>query len=186
MNLLFAFAFLTAAAYNLPKNVLPNEWRSYKNFENIVTGTLCLVMFFVFLLITFFGCVAVSCRTAFLCNACLSLWTFVVGIILFSMGSILYGYNDWAKEQACNNAITEEIRNMLDNFVEANMCSEACPCEQGRFVEGAWETMDAAVLAEFGRQPRGGADPNLKALYSSADTIDMSLLPPSIQALLAS
>ena len=185
INLLFAFAFLAAAAYNLPKNVLPSQWRSYKNFENIVTGTMCLVMFFVFLLITFFGGVAVSCRTAFLCNSCLSLWTFIVGIVLFSVGSILYGYDDWAQTLACDNAITTEIRNMLDNFVEKNMCSDGCPCDQAGFVDGGWEDIDAGVLSEFGRQPRGGADAALISLVSSADQIDPTLLSPTIQAILA-
>ena len=112
---------------------------------------MCLVMFFVFLLITLFGSFTVSYRTAFLCNFCLSLWTLVVGIILFMMGSILYGYDDWAQSLVCDNDITGENRNMLDNFVEKNMCSDGCPCDQTGFIDGGWDDIDSGVLAEFGR-----------------------------------
>lgn len=94
LNLLIACAFLGAAAYNLPKKVRPEEWTSFDNFENIVTGTLCIIMLVVFMFIVFFACFMISCRTACLCNICYGLWTLAFGVVLFAIGGILYGYSE--------------------------------------------------------------------------------------------
>lgn len=101
LNILFACAFLGAAAYNLPKKVQPDQWTSFDNFENIATGSLCIIMLFVFLFIAFFGGMMVSCRTACLCNICLGLWTLTFGIVLFAGSAILYNWSEDLKDYAC-------------------------------------------------------------------------------------
>lgn len=88
------------------------------------------------------------------------------------------------KEIACDNQITDEIRLLLDEFVDGVMCSSACPCEATKYAEGQWDSIGADVLLEFGRQPRLETAPDLVAMVNDEDVINIEDLSEAVQAVL--
>lgn len=130
-----------------------DNYRTFESGDNIIKGVLCILCCLVFIPIVLFGCCAACCRN-WCCGIVLSILTFIFGVIFFGIGGILYMQGDRLYQMVCDGGIKDTIHKHYDNFVDRPMCSELCPCEHTNYDRGAWDTISADVLAEFGRAPR--------------------------------
>ena len=176
--MIMMLAYLGATAYNMPKGVDKEDWTTFKNFENIATGALTLIMMIVFLFVAIFSICSISCRTALLCNICLSLWTLVFGVLFLTTGVLILAWYDDLKGMACQSEIQAEFKSYFDFFVDSTMCSYECPCVDFDFTYGGWDSRTdewKAELKKFGRQCRndgtinGCNDPKLISLATVKD-----------------
>ena len=104
-----------------------NDYRTFQGGDDIVMGVLCILCCIMFLIVCSFGCCAACCRN-WCCGIVLSFFSFVFAILLLAVAEILYTQGDYLQDLVCEGEIKDTIRTYYNEFVDAHMCSEACPC----------------------------------------------------------